>query len=152
MLFGIVVINCMTILEVVMNHFWILKPFRHVCRTILPVPSCLFAIQPIVGAIGYHQGHYIVRLVHGIDMKGDVIHPASPRVCISNLFVAEMVLDVISTNESWPVPSLFDECTGKHSLFPQFYNTLQYAEPTIQYHNESLEENGCQNPKQQSNG
>ena len=53
-----------------------------------------------------------------------------------------MVLDLISTNESWPVPSLFDECTGKHSLFPQFYNTLQYPEPTIQYHNESLEENG----------
>ena len=84
-------------------------------------------------------------------MKGDVIQPASPRVRISNLFVAEMVPDLISTNESRPVPSLFDECTGKHSLFPQFYNTLQYAEPTIQYQNESHEENWCQNLQQQSN-
>ena len=42
--FGIVVINCMMILEVVVNHFWILEHFQHVCSTILPVMLCLFAI------------------------------------------------------------------------------------------------------------
>ena len=83
-------------------------------------------------------------------MKGDVIQPPSPRVCISNLFVVEM-LDLISTDESWPVVSLLDECTGKDSLFPQFYNPLQHAEPTIHYHDESLEENWCKNLQQQSN-
>ena len=50
--FGIVVINYMTILEVVLDHFRILEHFGHACTTILPVTSCLFAIQLIDGAIG----------------------------------------------------------------------------------------------------
>ena len=52
MLFGIVVVNCMTILEVVVNHFWILEQLHHVCPALLQVMSHLFAIQPIIGAIG----------------------------------------------------------------------------------------------------
>ena len=150
--FDVVVINCMMILEVVVNHFQILGHFWHVCTTILPVTSHLFAIRLIIGAIGWNHGHYVVGLFHGIDMKRDVIKPPSPWVCISNLFVVEMLLDLISMDESWPVPSLFDECTGKDFLFSQSYNPLQHAEPTIQYHDESLEAKCCQNPQQQSNG
>ena len=84
-------------------------------------------------------------------MKWHIIHLACPRIGCANLFSSKVFLDFFATDVFWPIPSLLDECTGKHSLLAQLNDSLEDVEPQVQNHHETQVEDWGKHMQQQTN-
>ena len=120
----IVIIHRMPILEVVVHHFRIVKRFRPSHAIVLPFMSHFVVAIPHICPVGGYQQHHIIRFLHGEDMKRNILQLATPGVGISNFFVIEVFLDLVTMNILWPVPPLLDEGTGENTFLAQLNNSF----------------------------
>ena len=100
--------------------------------------SCLLPVVTVIGPIGGHERHDVIRFFHGIDMKGDIVRCPCPGVGITHVFVLEMGFDGVTLYIFGPVSPLFDLSTGKYSLLPQLNDPLENTKPAVEDHNETL--------------
>ena len=84
-------------------------------------------------------------------MKRNILQLATPGVSISNFFVVEVFLDLITMNVLQPVPPLLDEGTGENTFLAQLNNSLQNTKATVKNNNKTEVKNWKQDLKQQPN-
>ena len=84
-------------------------------------------------------------------MKRNILQLATPGVGISNFFVIEVFLDLITMNVLQPVPPLLDEGTGTNTFLAQLNNSLQNTKATVENNNKTEVKNWKQRSKQQPN-
>ena len=91
----IVVIHGMPVEEVVANYFGVLKSCSLCASPTSPFALC-FLTHALIGAIGRHERHGIVRLFHGIYMEMCIAHLSLPRITGANFLSIEVTFYLLS--------------------------------------------------------
>ena len=82
--------------------------------------------KPYKSPICAHGHHYIIWLLECMDVEGNSIIGALDCIHISNLFVIEVLDDLVSWDMLGPVASFLDENSTKQSLLLQLNNRFQH--------------------------
>ena len=112
----IVVIHGMPVEEVVANYFGVLKSHSLCASPTSPFALC-FLTHGLIGAIGRHERHDIVRLFHGIYMEMCIAHLSLPRITGADFLSIKVTFYLFSTNMLGPVLPLLDKSRCKNSIF-----------------------------------
>ena len=113
---SIVVVHSMPVEEVVANDFGVLKSHSLCASPTSPFVLC-FLPHVLIGAIGRHQRHDIVRLFHCIYMEMCIAHLSLPRITGADFLSIKVTSYLISTNMLGPVSPLLDKSRCKNSIF-----------------------------------
>ena len=106
----------MPVEEVVANYFGVLKSRSFCASPTSPFTLC-FLTHALIGAIGRHERHDIVRLFHGIYMEMCIAHLSLPRITGADFLSIEVTFYLFSTNMLGPVSPLLDKSRCKNSFF-----------------------------------
>ena len=112
---SIVVIHSLPVEEVVANDFRVWKSHSLCASPTFPFTLC-FLSHPLIGAIGKHQRHDIVRLFHGIYVEMCIAHLSLPRITGADFLSIEVTSYLFSTNMFGPVSPLLDKRRCNNSI------------------------------------
>ena len=113
---SVVVVHGMPVEEVVVNDFGVLKSHSLCASPTSPFALC-FLSNALIGAVGRHQSHDIVRLFHGIYVKMCIAHLSLPRITGTDFLSIKVISYLFSTNMLGPVSPLLDKSRCKNSIF-----------------------------------
>ena len=112
----IVVVHGMPVEEVVANYFEVQKS-RSLCASPTSPFALCFLTHELIGAIGRHERHDIVRLFHGIYMEMCIAHLSLPRITGADFLSIKVTFYLFSTKMLGPVSPLLDKSRCKNSIF-----------------------------------
>ena len=84
--------------------------------------------------IGQHYLHDVVRFLHPIQIEPNPIQFSMDCICLSYLFVVEVLDDSIAWNMFWPISSFFDEGMCVDAVLLQLHQPLQDTETRVKNH------------------
>ena len=84
--------------------------------------------------IGQHYLHDVVGFLHPIQIEPNPIQFSTDCICLSHLFVVEVLNDSIPWNMFWPVSSFFDEGMCIDAVLLQLHQPLQDTETRVKNH------------------
>ena len=112
----IVVVDGVTIPEVIDNHFRVLEHHHFADAILFPIMSCFLSIDSLIGPTCQHETHDVIRFFHHIDMKSNPIQLSCPCISHPHFLVGKMTLDVLLMDVFWPVSSFLDQCTREYTI------------------------------------
>ena len=107
----IVVIDRVTIPEVINNHFRVLEHRCCVDAILFPITSCFLLVDSLIGPICRHETHYVIGFFHSVDMKRNPIQLSCPCISHPHFLLGKMTLAVLPTDVFRTVSSFLDQCT-----------------------------------------
>ena len=122
----IVVVDRVTISEVIVNHLRVLGHRHFVDPILFPITSCFLSVDSLIGPICRHETHDLFGFFPRVDMKKNPIQLSCPCLCRPHFLVSKMTLDVLPMDVFLPVFSFLDQCTRIYTILLYLHYSFKH--------------------------